>query len=643
MTILNNYTNHKVFTIAFLIIIISILIYFEINNSSVGMYCQLAPIGCDSGEILFKSRPIRSDEWLVGTPYFVAQQQSNLQKYSDLLGEKQAISLLSGAALSHWSSLFRPTLIAQFFLDIEKALSFHWLMSYVIFFSVFYLLLRLWKIEKLYSAIISLSIIFTPFFQWWSVHIVTAYPLALLVLFIFFVQDNKISLKSALVYTFSGIYLISVTMHQLYPPFQIPLFYLILFISFAFLKKIDNFNKKKLIFSGVIILFISLITSLFLFNKYFKYFSSDYSAITNSSYPGKRIAVGGDFELSQLLYGFYNLQLLNDSKPLGDTNQSEAAGFFNYFLFIIPLIIANEYLRFREKRGLDPLMLALLIYILFIGLWMAVGYPGFVAKYSLLEMVTAKRAHIGLGLSGLLVLIYFTFSYEVSNRLSKLKYLTLATFFITVLVTGFYLKERYPLFISNDIKILLISLVSTGILYASIFKRKLIFCTLFLLFSLTTSLSVHPIRSGLSPILNSEFSQMIKRINSELPGQWVVYDSNLLSPLIYANNIRTLSGSYLYPQESFWSIFDPDHNYLDIWNRYGNAAFTSNNSNDIVFTLLQQDAYLVHVNPCNNVFDKFKNLYFVRMGPMDESCLDQVDVINNENGSIFVYLRQENR
>ena len=84
----------------------------------------------------------------------------------------------------------------------------------------------------------------------------------------------------------------------------------------------------------------------------------------------------------------------------------------------------------------------------------------------------------------------------------------------------------------------------------------------------------------------------------------VTLNNMLPSMFLVASGTHTTNGIYYYPQIKIWKSLDPEHKYLDIYNRYQHLFFTStknNNSTPFVITTPQPD--VVRVNVTSGVFD----------------------------------------
>lgn len=620
-----------------IILVLSILfVAFRLNTSSVAAFCSYLPIGCVNEKTIFADRPIRSDEWLVGTPLYMSRISSHTGG-SFYIGDEEPSPMYS-QNYKIWK-YFMPFSHLPLTQDAEKLVSWASLSGYLATFLVFFGYLFLLSSNIAGSLLFAVSGLLIAFLQWWSTHRIVGSVLSTLLIFLIWLNHKK-SARWIWLYAIAGIYSLSVSALHLYPPFQIPLYWLVLFAVIGFsLNKLEMLTIKK-VSEGAIILLLSFLGAFLISKAFLSEFPETLSAIENSFYPGKRLSVGGDFPLWKVFSGFYDMQLLNSGKPLGDINQSEAAGFINVFIFVAPIVLWSEIRKLVAKKKNDWLVLSLTFVILALATYMLVGFHPLLAKITLMERVPGARANIAFGTGGFLLTGYLLFSYKYHNHRNRLHALAIAIFsFSTILFVGYLLKSIFPLFISNDLKILSIATSVSLLSFLLYWQSKMAFMLFFTLYSILIGLKVHPLRSGLKPITSSAFSSQVIELNGKNPGRWAAYNNHITSALIYANKINTATGVFLYPQQKWWQHFDKDNKYFNVWNRYAHVFFVepTTNNNEIKFSLIQQDLFLVEISPCHPILDSLEVKYFVSHTPLSADCLD---IIEPKGHALFIYQKK---
>jgi hypothetical protein len=303
--------------------------------------------------------------------------------------------------------------------------------------------------------------------------------------------------------------------------------------------------------------------------------------------------------------------------------------------------LLNEFYKKLKHKKNDWFILSISLYlIIFIG-WMIIGYPAWFAKLTFLSIVPENRAQIGVGVAGIILMIYSVYNYKYLIITNKIVFLLTFFTFIAIFLTGFYLRENYPTYISNIYKITAISLFSTLIFWAAITQKKYLFSISFLIFSIITSGTVHPIRLGVDPITNTAFIQQVKEIYKSDQKRWAVYNNGILSPLLYANGIKTATGVYLYPQSKWWSEFDKKNEYENIWNRFAHVYFTEPEhdyeKDKTEFRLLGLDSFSVMIDPCNKTLKNLDVNYFASNVKMRSECIQQIP---SKWHGIYLYQRK---
>ncbi len=252
---------------------------------------------------------------------------------------------------------------------------------------------------------------------------------------------------------------------------------------------------------------------------------------------------------------------------------------------------------------------------------------------TLLNYAPDKRMIIGIGITNLFLVFYYVNQnkkYIANTFFNSLALISSVVFFLINLKLGFWLKQNYPNFIQNDMKIIILSFVAGALVYLAAKKRTKLFLFLFLTISIITVYRVNPIRIGVDPLINSPLANEFKLINREDENKrWVVYDNIILGNYLLANGLNTISGTYIYPQIDLMRNFDSKEEYKDIWNRYAHVTYSNNqNVTSVEFILHQEDSFTIKINPCNNIFEELDVKYYIFMTKEDHSCLKLIKELN---------------
>src|SRR6266545_7506635 len=211
---------------AVITVVLLLLTVFGINGSSIGTYNTLfyGDGAKDRQLVLGVPRDARSDEWLVNTQMTIAQAEANYPRINENIGNGHDMSLGADAPYRDWSAVFKPHNWAFFILPFDNAFAFKWwFIGYLLVLSCYFFIISLLPKKRLWAALISLTIFFNPFVQWWYLSGTMAplyYSLFAATVFMrLFSAKNRLRMV-----LWGGLLAYLVTCFALifYPPFQIP-------------------------------------------------------------------------------------------------------------------------------------------------------------------------------------------------------------------------------------------------------------------------------------------------------------------------------------------------------------------------------------------------------------------------------------
>src|SRR4051794_33042670 len=150
---------------AFVVAFVLVMTALGISGSSVP---ELSPDGSrDSSVLINQTRTVRSDEWLVRTPFLVGQERRGFEREADLSIGTHDMSVLSDLPVADWPAAFRPHQFALFVLPLENGFAFEWWASAAVLVLGVYVLLLVVVGDWRWAAVGSLALYGSPFFHWW--------------------------------------------------------------------------------------------------------------------------------------------------------------------------------------------------------------------------------------------------------------------------------------------------------------------------------------------------------------------------------------------------------------------------------------------------------------------------------------------
>ncbi|MBX4197077.1 hypothetical protein KW801_00790 [Candidatus Saccharibacteria bacterium] len=630
-----------------------LLTAFKVSGSSIGIYSDIfyGSGHKDNNLLLNKPRPIRSDEWVWNSQMIMAQEANHYERVNPNLGHGQDMSLIIDVPYKDWSAIFRPQNLAFFILPFQNAFAFKWwFLGYLLVLAGYFFVLYLLPKKRLLAATIALTLLFSPFVQWWYQYITLApiyYSLFSLLIFMHLLKTSD--LRTKLLHGLALAYLLTCFALVLYPPFQVASALVALVFALGYLANHFRAVDKKAFIKDLAILGASavlggLLVLAFIFSR-----ADSVKKIQNTAYPGKRIVNSGGYNFDHLFSGHLDFQLQFFSKAdkyqlpkQGLTNQSEDSN----FVLILPfLLLPSVYLILRGHRAREELdWLLLLLNTAFIGLviWLFIPHLTLISKLTLLSKVPQNRLIIGLGLLNFLALVAFIrcLSRQKIDIFTKWPAIIYSGFiFIVELLLGLHAKHDFPGYIGTY-RAIAFALPVPVIVYF-LLRRRYEWAALGLLaFCLFMTIGVHPLYRGTNIITDTPLSQDIRYIAAKDHGNWAVEDS-YLENFAFLNGAHSLSGIYTVPQLDIWDKVkgaDPD-----IYNRYAHVNFTFDRNPaaniNTQISLGGGDHFGVTTEPCGDFLKNNKVHFLLTSVPFNPSigCVKLVEKVAYPAKTAYIY------
>ncbi|MFT9078010.1 hypothetical protein [Ethanoligenens sp.] len=578
------------------LILFVILTVCKVNGSSISMWNNYIPSDSPSSVLLGKARAIRSDEWLVQTPYDLAQDNSDTP-YSVVNGNitmsGQNMIVSYGSAVWDISTLAKPLMWGFLLFGSSYGLAWYWNLKLLLMLLLsFELCMMITRRNQLISVLGSFWIAFSPAIQWWFMqHVgdIVFYMEALVVLFYtFFRYFNRPAVKIACAVGF-GLSCVGYAL-TLYPALQVPLGYLtlllLIMVFIGFRKKVVFSYRDYILISCAAIMALGILLHVYLISK------DAIAAIVNTSYPGHRVSTGGEGLPYSINVFLTNVFLPFKDIPPAISNNCESSSFYNFLpavLLAIPFLVKHHARHLRFGISLSVFSLLCIAYnYLHVPVWFA--------KITLLSYVTA---HIGLAyaFSAMLLSIWalselcrLAASHRISPWLASVFCAGIAGFyFLSVYDTQLkaYVRLRYY------IAFILVLLVLNYLLLRGL---KWLFSVVMFGVVMVSGTTVNPINVGLGGTFHSELTVQIRKIrDSDRNANWIANNNSCMGSFLQATGVRDLDGINFYPDMKKWTLIDPKRKYISTYNRYAhiNVQLTKDPTS---FSLLQMDSIQVSLN-----------------------------------------------
>ena len=590
------------------VIMFLILSLLKIHGSSVAAWNDRIPEGSTSTKNIIAGTPkvIRMDEYAVQTPFTLSQVEKNFPIKNESIGGENA-PLMSFVPVRHFITLFRPNFWGYFFLSTEQGFAWAWnFKAFGILIAMTLMFMLLTGNNFWLSIFGAVWLLYSSGTQWWYSTSLPDSIFSSAILFICGVylifSKNYLSLFiSTFCFILFGVYYAG----MLYPPYQLPLAYFIIFLLLGYV--IQNYNKE-LIFSKLYLKLVLGTTALAGLAIIIFIFYSDakptVEAMMNTAYPGKRFDLGGAGFTSNMFSEYYHLFINNESFPQIWVNICEMSHYLNF----APVIIGCSIWYYVSTHKINYLIAIPSIFIIFLLIWIKNGFPEILAKLTLMSISPPKRTQIPFGIANVILAVIYV------GQLKKMRIenLSISKTLIAVFIIIFFVAITAA---TNDsssnhffktpqlvIGVLLFSLANILLLFPIQFKFREITFMSIIIISLIPNFMVNPIAKGLSPITEHNIHLKVKEIAQKDPKKrWLVMGNQFLGYMAQTAGVDVLGGVKYIPDLKVMKVIDGKYHRDSVYNRYAHTVYSSfiDGKDSTIVALNFEDGYSIGLDGCS--------------------------------------------
>lgn len=566
----------------------------KLNGSSVGVWQEiLHQPGPPRGLLLFKPEGIRADEWRVVTPSMLSQakQSPRFPIENESLGAGRA-PLLMSVPVAYYTTLFRPQLWGFFLFDFARGFSFYWCCK------VFGLLLAsAWLLQQIgiksagVRAFGTLWIFFSSYVQWWFStpamlpEMLASWAMATGFILWFFSSASPLRRSMALLgFVFFGVNFALC----LYPGFQVPLLYVSIAIVIGIWvqrRGTGNWRGKQ----GLILFGLALTLLIAILVPFWFAVRDTLQMVAQTVYPGPIRSHGGGLSLFALFSGFFGFFESENHVLAGYANSCEASNFYPLW---VPVVVAVVIAKWRSRISIPPLLIALFVSLILLGVYCLTPFPTWLAQTTLLGFATVTRLFIGIGIANILLCCVFFDSYRAPILPGVALAIAVALF---CLIAGLWMAKPF-----TDIRLVSIAVINATLIGLFFWEQaRAWFLATFAALVIFNGIGINPVMTGLSPLVEADAFRRIDNLRAANPkSSWIVYENVNFAQMVKATGARVLNGTKIVPDIEFMEELAPQASDRIIWDRYATfgvelPGFGSN----IAFQLVYDDLYFVTLPP----------------------------------------------
>ncbi|MEP7015577.1 MAG: hypothetical protein ABI925_09065 [Verrucomicrobiota bacterium] len=593
-----------------------VCVLFKLNGSSVGIWDDLYGHGSKTSKslLLFKPQKVRSDEWQVWTPAALSQSRQSpafpIENFS--LGGGRA-PLLLNLPVAYYTTLFRPQLWGFFLFDFERGFSFAWCAK------IFGLLLATgWFLQQLgvrsRGLILFGSIWVFLGLQWWFSspamvpEMFATWAICTGCAIQFLGQTNRWRLACAFVaFVYCGINFVLC----MYPPLQVPLLFSMLAIFIGVLFERRHKGETCSVRRAIVLLCAGLVLIAVILVPFWIDIRSTLELVSHTVYPGARRNIGGTFSFFELFSGIASFFQTEKAFPTVFPNICAAQYSFPLWpLIVVALIVA----RFRHGIEISPLFISLAVLIAILAIYCVVPLPNWLLRVTLLSVSHPLGAMGAIGLANGCMACLFLDRYRTRIFTSLMGFTAALGFCTSIVILLWTAILHHPGLFPERRQIVLSLLASAAIVVLFFWERRRSWlpATLIALVA-TTTIWINPVMSGLSPLVDSPVFKEIDKIRAADPkAKWLVYYGLELSEFVRATGANVIGGTKIVPDLELMHLLDPENRAVSIYNRYAHVLCRLPASpGERGFTLLENDLYVLEIDPDLEALEKIGCRYFV--------------------------------
>lgn len=344
-----------------------------------------------AGLIAGKSRPIRSDEWAVWTPFIQIAVLNGFERFNALSPYGEDLRNFNGLPLWDWALPFKPQFWAFFVFGPARAFAIHHVMIVAAFLIGYRHLLRRFGFGAGFAALGSLLLFFTSYAQlWWTTtgHLLAVFPWIMLVAT---ATGMHPMLRAGLLAWLTAVLLIG----HLYPPIVISLGFAGAVLILAF--RPQDFAWRRLAVTVAALAIGAALAGIYLWDAI--------SEMATTVYPGRRISGGGEMPSTLWLAQFFPFLVSTDAfTDLLGLNICEVATGGSYLMLLALVFVDHRRLleALREEgpadRDLRRALLVIALGFAAISVWMLAPLAPHWGRILLWDRVPGARMMFAAGL-----------------------------------------------------------------------------------------------------------------------------------------------------------------------------------------------------------------------------------------------------
>ena len=621
----------------------------RVSGSSVGLYGTDNGAGeGESGVLAGPPRPIRSDEWLVRTPWVLRQVERGFPDSAAGALGRHDTDLLYDLPTRGLEVVLRPQTAVYRVLGAEQAFAVEWWSLVGLQLLGVYALLVTLTGRPALSGLGASLLSFSPATQWWTTPatfttvgwgcLATACALRAL---------RSGTGRRRLVWAVAAGAALAAFLAALYPPWQIGVALVLVPAAGAVVVSGVRAaaDRRAALRSVVVVSVVAAGMAAVMFGPFLVAHRDAIGDLTDTVYPGHREAAEGGGTRVAIAFGsaFDSFASDRSYRVANGTNQSENS---SALPLLLPTGVAAAALAGRRRWAGSPLAAPLagaLAGGAVLTAWMLLAVPATVGKWLLLTRVPGFRLPLPMALAGVLAVTLL--AAHGSRSGARVPWWGIAggtALFAGAqwwAATGYTVDER-----SIDLAgAAVLAAIATAGVALTLGRRPLLGMAVLAGFTLWQASLINPLQQGVEPLTRSALRQEVDELARQAPPDagWIAFSADqTVRGALTAAGVNNLAGVSPYPDRAAWRVLDPDGKAERYWNRYAHVAFDPGAPGHAPeFRLEGQDDLRVKVDPCAPALVRLGVRFVVTQGFQLDGCGQALARIPHRSTYLMVYRR----
>ena len=586
------------------LVVLAICVLFELSGSSIGQWASSLPYGENDGLILGRSRGCRTDEYALFTGMSFAQYydpQGSWPYFGEVMRATSTdMFMVYGQPVLDPSILLRPFQIGYLVFGLSRGLSFYWSARLIALFMASFEFGRMITGDKralslAYASLVALA----PAVSWWfSINSLVEMLICISVIAVCFnryVREESKKKRVLLIVTCAYVCLVFV--FSIYPAWQVPLAYVLLAVIIAL--AVSNHGRLwRAVKADKLPLVLCVCAAVACVVAVALHSSDAILTEMNTDYPGDRIDAGGSYGLSLFRYPvalFLSFVAPSAAAGLSIGLPEVLTAFMDFF----PLGIVLAAVNYVHSKRIDPLSVALIVVVVFLGLYIAVGFPELIAKVTLMGKSIPTRAIVAFSFANLILLFReipkFSLPERVKGAGQGKKPAILAVcicVIVAVCLTALCWANEQSFMSAVKVAAVFAFLLIVWLVVA--FEKQRPFIAVCVAAAVVSGAFVNPVQKGIDVVDQNPLITKMREISQENPdAKWVGAVGWMSNMTLFAG-VPAINSTNIYPNQELWQVLDPDGESKAEWNRYAHLPCSIvSESVGHSFTLTQLDSIAI--------------------------------------------------